>query len=77
MKAAKKSKEEVAFPEMYCEQARLVEGAVLFRRGDRIPDKLIAYDRIVFLLAKEWIRPAGGYQELPEPYFTDVMETRD
>ena len=73
----KNAEEIMEFPLLTCQQGRLVEGGVVFLRGDSIIEGLIPYDRLVFLLAKEWIIPSRGYDDLPEPYFTDVMEVRD
>ena len=56
---------------------RLVENAIVYNRGDVVRDELVSYDRLVFLLAKEFILPVGGFEALDEPLFTDVMEMRD
>ena len=56
---------------------RLVEGGVVYAKGDTVLRELVAYDRLVFLLAKGTVSPVGGLEGLEEPLFTDVMEIRD
>ena len=55
---------------------RLVEAGVMYPKGSIFPDNATSYDRLVFLLGKENLWPVGGWQELPEPLFTDVMARR-
>jgi len=57
-------------------QVRLVEAGVIHKIGDEFEPDIVEYDRLVFVLAKEWVLPVGGWQELPEPLFSDVDELR-
>ena len=75
MKAVKKRKDGVA--QFVVMQGRMVESAIVYRKGDIIIDGTIPHKRLVFLLAKEHLYPVGGWQALPEPLFTDVMLKRD
>ena len=43
-------------------QARLVEGGAVFLRDAIFIQDIVPYDRLVFLLAKEWLYPVGGWQ---------------
>jgi len=56
---------------------RMVENGVVYRKGDVILHEFIPHDRLVFLLAREFVLPVGGWDALDEPLFTDVMEKRD
>ena len=55
---------------------KLHEGGVTYVPGELFPPDVVEYDRLVFILAKEWATP-GDWQLLPEPLFTDVMVKRD
>lgn len=56
---------------------RLVMSGVVFMNNDVVQEDIVEYDTMVMALAKGWVLPVGGWQELPEPMFTDVMEKRD
>ena len=58
-------------------QVRIVEDGKVHLVGDYMDPDIMEYDRLVFILAKEFIMPVGGWDQLPEPLFTDVMEKRD
>ena len=57
-------------------QVRLVEAGIVHKVGDEFAPDIVDYDRLVFVLAKEWVLPVGGWQELPEPLLSDVDELR-
>ena len=57
-------------------QVRLVEAGIVHKVGDEFAADIVDYDRLVFVLAKEWVLPVGGWQELPEPLLSDVDELR-
>lgn len=63
-------------PVLKC-QIKLAEGGRVHLPQDEFEPDICEYDRLVFILAKEWVLPVGGWMELPEPLFTDVMEKRD
>ena len=82
MKTVKKKKapemeRNYGMPNLVCMQYRMVEGGIVYFKGDKIIADTILYKRLVFLLAKEHLYPVGGWQALPEPLFTDVMLKRD
>jgi hypothetical protein len=63
-------------PVLIVMQGRLVEGQV-YTQGQVFDNKSVEHDRLVFLLAKEWLYPVGGWEALPDDLFLDVMEIRD
>ena len=69
-------KEEGGMPALKATR-RLAMGGTVFLDNDIVIPDIIEYEILVLYLAKEWVLPVGGWQELPEPLFTDVMEKRD
>ena len=58
-------------------RVRLVEAGKIYKPGDVFDVDSVSYDRLIYILNREYVWPVGGLQELPEPLFTDLMVTRD
>ena len=72
----KSEKQEDEMPVLIA-QLKLAEAGGIYKPGDVFNPEPLSHDRLVFVIAKEWVGVVGGLQELPEPLFTDVMEKRD
>ena len=78
----KNTKDEVepeveALPTMTVTINRLVEAGKVYLKGDVFDTGSVPEERLVFMLSKDWLWPAGGFGDLPEPLLTYVALVRD